>query len=516
MRKLLIVDDEKNIRAGLKAMIEREFPGGYVFDFAADGEEALARIDETGADLVITDIRMPVMDGMALIDALHARKERPDVIILSGHDDFQYAKAAIRYEVREYLLKPIVREELFGVLRRMEAERQRKETAAGAMRDSAAIQAELAATQLNLLFMEQLVHPADVRERLVKAGLGWLDEGFYVGVVKSGEELQGDDRAKWIARVEELTCLSDEERSLRFYDKDGKLVLICGRSEPLERLAVQYRPQNRFRAGRSGRLSGMEMVRTGYEQAARALKYSLLHSGSGVVHYSDIGGKEVMEKVPLQDIHKIANMLGSGRDAEMNRLLQHVLDIRLIMRYDISYLEGISRALNEHVFDRVFRQYGEESVDILKLHKQVGDLYSFDQFHDYYRSVESLLQLVSDYVGRMRHVHHERGDLQRAIDYIHEHYQRDLNMAMVSNYVSLNYSYFSQAFKDYTGETFVSYLRKLRMQKAKELLAGTNMKVYEISEQAGFDNVKHFTRVFREMEGVTPLEYRAVREPTQR
>lgn len=515
MRKLLIVDDEKNIRAGLAAMIEREFPGGYAFDFAADGAEALARMDEAPAELVITDIRMPVMDGIALIDALHAREEKPDVIILSGHNDFQYAKAAIRYEVKEYLLKPIVRDELFAILRRMEAERQRKETAAGALRDSAAMQAELAATQLNLLFMERDVRAEEARERLSKAGLDWLDEGFYVGVVKSGDELQPSDRSKWISRVEEMTGLNEEERSLRFYDRDGKLVLICGRSEPLERLG-SCRPQNRFRAGRSGRLAGMEAVKSGYEQAAQALKYSLLHTASGAVHYSDVGGKEKMEKLPVQDIQKIANMLGSGRDAEMKRLLQHVLDIRTVMRYDISYLEGISEALNEHVFDRVFRQYGEESVDILKLHKQVGDLYSFDQFHDYYRSVESLVQLLSDYVGRMRHVHHERGDLQRAIDYIRANYQRDLNMAMVSNYVSLNYSYFSQAFKDYTGETFVSYLRKLRLQKAKELLAGTSLKVYEISEHAGFENVKHFTRVFREAEGVSPLEYRAAREPSQR
>ena len=124
MRSLMIVDDEKNIRYGLKTMIEREFPDQYEIRLAAQGQEALDSYRAVPADIVITDIRMPVMDGIRLIEALAELEGtlgvKPVVLILSGYDDFEYAKAAIRYQVKEYLLKPIRRDELFAALRKTE------------------------------------------------------------------------------------------------------------------------------------------------------------------------------------------------------------------------------------------------------------------------------------------------------------------------------------------------------------------------------------------------------------
>jgi two-component system response regulator YesN len=99
--------------------------------------------------------------------------------------------------------------------------------------------------------------------------------------------------------------------------------------------------------------------------------------------------------------------------------------------------------------------------------------------------------------------------MKKALDYIEANYARPLNMAMVSNHVSLNYSYFSEAFKAYTGESFVLYLKKVRIRHAKTLLAGNLVKLGEVSEAVGFENSKQFTRVFKELEGISPGEYRA-------
>lgn len=98
--------------------------------------------------------------------------------------------------------------------------------------------------------------------------------------------------------------------------------------------------------------------------------------------------------------------------------------------------------------------------------------------------------------------------MKRAVQYIHENFNRDINMAMVSNYVSLNYSYFSQAFKEYTGYNFVDYLKKIRIEKAKELLENFDYKIYEVGEMVGYKNSKQFAKTFREMEGISPIEYR--------
>lgn len=99
--------------------------------------------------------------------------------------------------------------------------------------------------------------------------------------------------------------------------------------------------------------------------------------------------------------------------------------------------------------------------------------------------------------------------MEEALAYIEANYARPLNMAMVSNYVSLNYSYFSEAFKAYTGESFVLYLKKVRIRHAKELLADNRVKLASVSESVGFENSKQFARVFKELEGISPGEYRA-------
>ena len=101
MRKLLIADDEKNIRLGLKAMIEREYPGAYSIRLAADGRQALEEHGREPADILLTDIRMPNMDGIALIRKLAELGNSPVLLILSGYDDFQYAKEAIKHKVKE-------------------------------------------------------------------------------------------------------------------------------------------------------------------------------------------------------------------------------------------------------------------------------------------------------------------------------------------------------------------------------------------------------------------------------
>lgn len=252
--KLLIADDEKNIRMGLQAMIEREFPSLYECVLVKDGMEAWQHVKQFLPELVITDIRMPVMDGIMLMQHIRELElgHRPLVIILSGYDEFQYAREAIRCGAREYLLKPIVREELFGAL-----------------------------AVLN-------------------------------------EELK--------------------QRNHLTYDS-------------------------------------------------------------------------------------------------------------------VVSVEKDRRASTSAIVDR-------------------------------------------------------SGSMTRAIQYIHAHYSEDLNMAVVSNSVSLNYTYFSQAFKAYTGLSFVQYVKRLRVTEAKKLLECQGGKIYEIAANVGFDNAKHFNKVFRELEGMTPQQFR--------
>ncbi|MFF2888915.1 response regulator [Paenibacillus sp. NPDC057967] len=514
MRKLLIVDDEKNIRIGLKAMIERELPGRYDITFAVNGADALERLKEQVIDLLITDIRMPVMDGIELINQLQEMEGKPEVMILSGHDDFQYAREAMRCEVRMYLLKPIVREELVEALTMLEETLVKKETISHQFKQISDQMKEHIETQFNYVFLRSDLEEGEIEERLGKLELPELGGGYRLALLKWPDAGQrGRDQGQKFAFLDlVLKRLGSqaEALTLRFMNRHGHLVVLTGYPELLSAIEelIQQQVEMRVKMGASKWTGRLARVNEAYGQAERALNYSLFYKHSVCLRYEELEGRESNYELPIASIKKISNMLGTDRESDVMSLFKEVVDLRVVMKYDISYMEGISRAFNELVFDQVFNVYGEESVEILKLYKSVADLYSFWDFQDYYHHVETLLKKLDLYVGNMKNIHNDNREMNKAIQYIHENYNNELNMAMVSNYISMNYSYFSQAFKEYTNESFVNYLKKIRIGKAKELLASTNLKVHEVGERAGFENAKHFHRVFRELEGVSPNEFR--------
>lgn len=504
-RKLVIADDESNIRQGLKAMIERQYPDRYEFAFAENGGEALGLVLAGGIHFLITDIRMPVMDGIELLERMEEMPRKPAVVILSGYDDFQYAKAAIRYQAKEYLLKPIVRGELFAALERLEAELRLQEERDS---DGEGRRAADESSRLAQVLLRESVGEREVRELLLGGGLDWMEGEYAVGILRA--PANATDALAQSSRLEQW--LAGQAHWARCSIREGEKIIVARDAGLFPRMLEQlsgFAQQSQPCLAVSQRAKGMGQLRLAYSQARQASKYFLLHADTGMIAYETIRALDSGCPVPEEAIRKISNLIGLGHLAEIKRLLQQALDIRVVSRCEIGYLMAISRMLNEEVFDRVFRTYGEESVEILRLYKKAGHVENFDRFRDYYHHVEQLLERLDEYVARVRSAHAERKDMQRAVDYLQRHYHEDVNMAVVSNHISLNYTYFSEAFKEFTGESFSSYLRKLRLAKAKELLSDTDLKVYEICGRAGFDNVKHFTRVFKEAEGVTPLEYRS-------
>lgn len=509
MRKLLIADDERNIRVGLKAMIEREHPDRYRIALAADGRQALALHEEEPFDIVITDIRMPEMDGLELIRTLAEDPDAPAMLILSGYDDFGYARTAIQHRVREYLLKPIVREELFAALGRIESD----------LAAQASIQDRLEATdrylegmQVNALeyvWARADIGPDEAEARCREAGLDVFETGYYAGILASpgygrnvvkGKELLAEDGASghWLS----------------LEDKEGRLVVLTTRPERFQnmvaRLTALPGSSGTFSAGLSERADSLRQIREKYEEAERALKHRLLlgRADSPLIRFGQVSGRDRTYRLPEEAIRKLANMLGTDRDREMRAQLHELFHMQALAEADISYFEAVSQALNERVFDQAFLNYGEASVEIIKLHKLAASLYNFTTIHEYIHCAEGLLLRLNEYARSLTSAHVDGKEMAKALAYIHDNYDKDLSMTMVSNHVSLNYSYFSERFKEYVGESFVSYLKKLRVRKAKELLERTDGRIYEIGRRVGFENPKQFNRVFREIEGISAMEYR--------
>lgn len=287
-------------------------------------------------------------------------------------------------------------------------------------------------------------------------------------------------------------------------------MLVGSPDGQFEKLARQFaeREMDGLFVGISREGSRIEDVRICYNQALHALSYTFIQPNIRLMNHEDINGELRSYPMPEEDIRKLGNMLGTGRDREIKTLLLDIFHIGDMPHVDIAYLERVGKQINEQVLDEVFRVYGESMVEVLKLYRRVGTMDNYRHFHAYYRSLEHLLLSVNEYIQGIRSAHSEHSEMKAAIAYMEENYHRPLNMAMVSNHVSLNYSYFSEAFKAHTGENFVAYLKKLRISRAKALLQDGAMKLADIGKAVGFENTKQFSRVFKELEGISPHEYR--------
>lgn len=511
MRKLLIVDDEKNIRLGLKVMIERQFPERYDITLAADGIEAIERHREKLADIVITDIRMPDMDGLALIEHLAGEPRQPRLLILTGYDDFEYAKTAIRYQVKDYLLKPVRRDELFQAMERMEEEIERQERIEDRLSATDLIEEELRVSRLRDLLTNQRLTECEVEELGRQIRCGWLNHAYTIGVaayVADDGKRMGKEELEVL--FQRILRVPEYEGTFRFFDKDGRLVLVTDEKRPFTALAERMEAKGgaSLLMGISELGSGIGQFRICYEQAREALAYTFVHPHANLIRYEAIKHKRLDFILPNEEIRKLANVLGTDREKEMQSLLRVIFNLNDLHQMHISYIRELSNRMNEQVLDQVFRIYGEASVEVLKLYRRVGSVENFRHFHDYFRSLEHLLFCLNDYVKQVHSAHSGNADMKAAVAYMETNYAKPLNMAVVSNYVCLNYSYFSEAFKAYTGENFVHYLKKVRIRKAKELLSDSSKKIADIGESVGFESVKQFARVFKELEGVSPLEYR--------
>ncbi len=514
MRQLLIIDDEKNIRHGLQVMIERQFPGRYTIRCARHGQEGLFTLREQPADIIITDIRMPVLDGIAMLEQLRASSElvqQPEVIVLSGHDDFEYAKAAIRYQVREYLLKPIRRDDLFAALESLENELVRKESLSRRLEDADQYRRQWQEEQLS----RWLEAPADEAKRELDA-CTWLHlpEPYIVCVwncvTADGHPVAVQELDLLLSQLADHTQATYE---MQLLDREGRRVWMI-RQEQLGLLqalagAAARREVSGLWAGISSSKQERSELQTAYAQACRALVYGFFCPGIYLLNEPTLQEAEIPQAQLEEDVRRLGNLLGTGRSSEISGMVHHLFRLSGTGMRSLNEVQRTVRLINENVLDEVFRHFGEASIEVLRLYRRVCSLEHYRYFHDYCRDLERLLLSLDEYIGQLRLVHSEHHRLKEAVAYLHSHYARPLNMATVSNHVSLNYSYFSEAFKAYTGESFVVYLKKLRIERAKELLAEPHHRLGEIGEQVGFESSRHFSRVFRELEGITPQEYRA-------
>lgn len=476
MKTVLIVEDEKMIRQGIKSMIQRSGVPVEVIMECNNGEMALDILREQKVDVMFTDIRMPKMDGIQLVRAMQECEHIPLTVAVSGYDDFTYAVEMMRSGVREYILKPVDRYKIKEIMEKFNAEIEQNQQNDEEIRS-------ISYQQLKYFMLQE-----NITEEELNAMVNQFQKLFY--------------SEPYVVYCKEI-AVHRQEKKIRPYicleEMEGKQVFIV--EEDKKDLLLRNELQNSF-VGESRSHRGLRELKQAYLESSEARKWAFC-KGTPVVVYTE-SHAERKKEVDSNQMHQIVQMLSTDKMEEACRIFEKIVwDVKRGQVSVESFAENIGIMV-----DSIWATY----QNVLEV-----DNKSLEHFRNIY-SWPSLEGFKTEFIAWMREfnnkIYEEFDDyknkhkIQQAVEYIRQNFQQELNMAMVSNMISMNYSLFSFEFKQYTGSNFVTYLRNIRMEEAKRLLSETDLKISEISKAVGYDNEKHFMKIFKSTCGVSPTEYR--------
>ncbi len=482
MNTLLIVEDEKMIRQGIKSMVQRSgVPVDMIFD-CSNGIDALNLLARRHIDVMFTDIRMQKMDGIELVQRVSKMEDKPLIVAISGYDDFSYAVEMLRNGVKEYILKPVEREKIAEVLTRLNEELEQ-------IKHEDTKDKELGIRNIRELIDNESMDDTQ-RNLIISKYEPYFFDGEYRICIYNDEDITD--------AYEGIILPSDENGSAIILKE--KFVNAFIKNDMYEKCA-----------GVGGIHSGLLELKAAYNEALSMRKLSFIRGRTCFYGVDDMDtvndnlkekGREL-----LSDSERTKRLQVIGTDKTEDAVNRWR---KLFKAFESGQLESdefageISRSISQ--IPDIYREYitEDDAVMIEKFRR----LNNFESLSEYQIQFMDWLQDISTRLGSRPDDSNIRQKIAQAEEYIKENYKSDLNMAVVSNYVSMNYSLFSYSFKQYTGNNFVSYLKEIRISKARELLANSDYKILEISRMVGYDNEKHFMKIFKSMCGVSPGEYR--------
>ena len=546
MLKIFLAEDEVIVRETIKRMIPWEELGFELVGEAADGEMALPLLIRQKPDLLITDIKMPFMDGLTL--AKLAKKELPElkIVILSGYDDFNYAKQAISIGVEEYLLKPITKnaliERLSEIRSRYEHEKTQKEYYEKFQREM-----QVYEKNSNRDFFEALVCGSmdmmEVYKKAEKLGLDIVAEAYNILIftMNSEEDFSGQKEgySEWEAESLEMLedFFSDNTSAMLFRCNILSYgVLIKGQKETIDentsscideiKKILDRKEQKRqwfVAVGES--VERLSQLQKSYHSASRAFSQRYLY-GENILYYDEM---ELMEHRSGQaDTNDNAYLKNVDVNALNPAILQKFLSNGLQEETE-NFVKDYFYAIGQEPMESlVFRNYVILNVrfSVLSFLKSLGcDTEEMEPENteeilaESGKNIESAITYAKKMISQAITIRDQnsgnknRSILKTAVDFIDEHYMdEDISLNTAANVANVSSNHFSALFSQNMGQTFIEYLTTLRMNKAKELLRCTGMRSSEIAGEVGYKDAHYFSYLFKKTQGMTPSEYRKARE----
>ena len=546
MLKIFLAEDEVIVRETIKRMIPWEELGFELVGEAADGEMALPLLIRQKPDLLITDIKMPFMDGLTL--AKLAKKELPElkIVILSGYDDFNYAKQAINIGVEDYLLKPITKnaliERLSEIRSRYEHEKTQKEYYEKFQREMQAYEKNSSRD-----FFEALVCGSmdmmEVYKKAEKLGLDIVAEAYNILIftMNSEEDFSGQKEgySEWEAESLEMLeeFFSGHPSAMLFRSNIFSYgVLLKGQKESIKEITKECvgKIQGILKRKESKRewflavgqpVERLSQIKKSYHTASRAFSQRYLYV-ENILYYDEM---EMMEHRSGQaDTNDNAYLKKVDVNALNPAILQKFLS-NGIQEETENFVKDYFYAIGQEPMESlVFRNYVILNVrfSVITFLKGLGcDTEGMEPENteeilaESGKNIESAIAYAEKMVSQAITIRDQnsgnknRSILKTAVDFIESHYmEEEISLNTVANVANVSANHFSALFSQNMGQTFIEYLTSLRMNKAKELLRCTGMRSSEIAGEIGYKDAHYFSYLFKKTQGMTPSDYRKVRE----
>lgn len=486
MIKALIVDDEYIVLEGLKRLIDWEKYGIQLIGSAENGQEALSMINGQHPNLILTDIYMPGMDGLQLLEAIMKENSDSYVIVFSGFNEFEYVKRAIQLGASDYLEKPITVESVDRALQK-------------------------AVDQINKhrATFELEEKYAESRQTVLEKLTGdLLQENF--SELDKWKEMIGHSLCAWSA-VTVLVCSQQIDslevpntKVITLPQKDDYIIVLLHHAPLPRELWEEIEQHSDCYIGVGNTYFQYEDLAKSLKEAKRAIRCARYLCVLGLMRYEDLGAIFTNSDDISDREEGIILSLRAGNDFGLMEQIDLFID--WIKSEDLDP-EVVEREMIKLLYLAI--AVSDEitlspSIDYKSISIQAIENKDKTQLTEWFREQFSkLIQSTAQYREDTKHA-----TIEQAKRYIERHMSDDLNLQNLAHYLNMNPSYLSVLFKEVTGESYIKYVTRFRMEKAKKLLLD-GLKVSEVSEKVGYYTYRHFTEVFKKYTGLTPGQYKS-------
>lgn len=535
MLKILIVDDEKFIRMGLSKIISEAGEGFEVIGEAENGVQALEFIEVNKPDVIITDIKMPKMNGIELIKNLKIKYPYIKKVVLSGFDEFDFVRETLKNGANDYLLKPVLEDQLIELMIRISKDvEDENEKRLDSLNENIIFNESLPLLKdefmRNLIYDNKSITNIDMRRELEYYKIK-INIGNYLIIIVSLDNYKFLDNKNGIeeSKINNFIIRNIAEESVNnitsnvsFFD-ECRLVIICSinknynQEEILKVSGEIFENLKKYSKVRFSLSIGMEVdsfskIKESYNTALSALKYRFYREESSILIYKE-NEQNLFKNCTGEIVNDYEKAIKDCIQFNKYENLKSIFDgfcLKLKMFY--IYPDQAVKAFAD--------SYMKLQMENIKFKESVAEVFGFSYSYikelDMFDTLDEIknysIKVYTESIQKMLETSGRRDKriIQLVKAYIEQHYNEEINLNKIAEIVYVNSNYLSELFKSQTGENFVDYFTKVRIEKAKALIKDIRYKTYQVAELVGYDDPAYFSKVFKKVVGVSPKEYRDI------